>query len=125
MRARPALPLRRFGGPIALFTTPWTAEGTREWERLTTCSAESCLRGCSRGLAGVGASLSDDLVDGFLVGVVAVGVGDAAVQVVESIAGAEGRPVIVVVFAHVTPDVGYAGGSARPGTTAVATGAAV
>lgn len=108
-----------------MFATPWSALGTRKWERLTTCSAESCLRGCSWGLAGVGASLSDDLVDGFLVGVVAVRVGDAAVQVVESIASAEGRPVIVVVFAHVTPDVGNAGGGARPGTAAVATRAAV
>lgn len=85
MRAGPGLPFG-VGRPIATFALPGTA---RSWKILTTCCAKGRLRGCGHGLACVGTALCDDLVGGVLVGLVAVGVGDAAVQGVELVASAE------------------------------------
>jgi len=98
MRTGPRLPFG-VGGPIATFALPLAA---RSWKILTTCCAEGCLRGCSHGLACVGAALCDDLVGGVLVGLVAVGVGDAAVQGVELVAGAE-IGVVAGVAAEILP----------------------
>lgn len=75
MRAGPALPLG-VRGPIALAlsASSWAANVSTSWSRdvLTTCCAEGSLLGSSRGLAGVGAALCDDLVGGLLVVVAAV-----------------------------------------------------
>lgn len=108
MRAGPGLPVG-VGRPVAAFALPWaalTAVGSpstaRSWEILTTCHAEGCLRGCSHSLAGVGAALCDDLVGGVLIGLVTVGSGDAAVQGVELVAGAE-VGVVVGVSTQVLP----------------------
>jgi len=98
MRARPGLPFG-VGRPVTTFALPWPA---RSWKILTTCYAEGRLRGCRHGLACVGAALCDDLVGGVLVGLVAVGVGDAAVQGVELVAGAE-IGVVAGVAAEILP----------------------
>jgi hypothetical protein len=98
MRARPRLPFG-VGRPVATFAMPRPA---RSWKILTTCCAEGRLRGCSHGLACVGAALCDDLVGGVLVGLVAVGAGDAAVKGVELVAGAE-VGVVAGVAAQVLP----------------------
>lgn len=50
----------------------------------------------------VGAALCDDLVGGVLVGLIAVGVGDAAVQCVELVSSAE-VGVIVGIAAQILP----------------------
>jgi len=90
MRAGPTLPLGVCrpvaAGLAALSASPWASGG---WNVLTTCCAEGCLLGSGRSGAGVGAALCDDLVGGLLVVVGAVGVGDAGVQGVELVAGAE------------------------------------
>ena len=108
MRAGPGLPVG-VGRPVAAFALPWaaltavrSASTTGSWKILTTCHAEGRLRGCSHGLASVGAALCDDLVGGVLVGLVTVGSGDAAVQGVELVAGAE-VGVVVGVSTQVLP----------------------
>lgn len=124
MRAGPALPVG-VGGPVSLAvaiakSAPGTS-GERDG-RLTTRCAESGLGRGADALAGVGAGLGDDLVGGVLVGLVAVGVGDAVVEGVQLVAGAEGGPVVGVGVgvAEVLPAGRDAGGSARPVAASVA-----
>lgn len=100
MRAGPALPIcicRPVRFAVAESTAPRTSwsPGSEGW--LTACGADCSLGAGGHALAGVRTGLSDDLVCGVLVGVIAVGLVDARVQIVEGIAGAEVGPVVVVV----------------------------
>jgi hypothetical protein len=89
MCAGPGLPCR-VGSPIATRTAIRSASTAGSWEILTTCCAESRLRGSSRGLTCVGTALCDHLVGRVFVGLIAARVGDTLVEGVEGVAGAEG-----------------------------------
>jgi hypothetical protein len=126
MRAGPALPVR-IRRPIAftLSSSPWPRTTNRCREILTTSSTETSLLRSSRGLPSVRTSLSNNLVCGLLVGVAASRVGDAGVQGVELVAGAE-VCVAAGVAGEVLPAGGDAGGRAAPGcAVVVAVGRAV